>query len=235
VCFSAEASFAAGVALIPAGGYCLWMSALKKPTFVGLALVPMLFGIQQISEGFVWQGMHRHDDAQTRSASLVFLFFALAFWPFWFPVLTALIEPQKTRRRFFIGLALLATIWFWILYFPLITGSVSFEIQDRHHSIEYQYLGLPVYRYLDKTPLRLLYFASVALPPLLSSETWGRIPGIVLGASALLAVLVFDYAFVSVWCFFAAVLSVYICVVFYRLPFPSAKGPMSMRAVMTTR
>jgi hypothetical protein len=32
--------------------------------------------------------------------------------------------------------------------------------------------------------------------------------------------LVFHYAFVSVWCFFAAVLAIYLCWVFYRLPLP---------------
>ena len=31
MCFSAEASFAVGVPLIPAGIYCIWAAALKKP------------------------------------------------------------------------------------------------------------------------------------------------------------------------------------------------------------
>jgi hypothetical protein len=90
-----------------------------------------------------------------------------------------------------------------------------------HHSIQYDYPDLAIYRYVDKTPLRVLYFLFVALPPLLGSETWGRIPGLVLGASALLTVLVFEYAFVSVWCFFAALMSIYCCVVFYRLRAPA--------------
>jgi hypothetical protein len=30
--------------------------------------------------------------------------------------------------------------------------------------------------------------------------------------------LVFEYAFISVWCFFAAVLTGLLCVMFYRLP-----------------
>ena len=51
-----------------------------------------------------------------------------------------------------------------------------------------------------------------ALPrsKMLGSENWGRIPGLVLGASAVFSALVFDYAFVSVWCFFAAAASVVI-------------------------
>jgi hypothetical protein len=179
----------------------------------------MLFGVQQISEGFVWHGLQHEDAAQTRSASLVFLFFALAFWPFWFPVLTALMEPLPGRKSIFVILSVAATAWFWVLFYPLATGPESLLTTGAvHHSIQYRYDGLAIYNYMPKTPLRLLYFLSVALPPLLGSETWGRIPGLVLGASALLAVIAFDYAFVSVWCFFAAALSIYCCVVFYRLP-----------------
>jgi hypothetical protein len=70
----------------------------------------------------------------------------------------------------------------------------------------------------------VLYFLSVALPPALGSENWGRIPGLVLGGSALAAWWFYDYAFVSVWCFFAAVLASYLCVVFYRLPAPAGAG-----------
>jgi uncharacterized membrane protein len=216
VCFSAEASFAVGAALAPAGVYCIWSAAVKKPSYLGLAAAPLFFGIQQISEGFVWQAIHH--DTDTRPASLVFLFFALAFWPFWFPVLTTMMEPQPRRKLLFAALSLIASAWFWILFYPLLTGEVSLVTETDHHSIAYRYGGLPVYQYVDKGPLRVLYFMSVALPPLLGSESWGRIPGLVLGASAIFAAIVYDYAFVSVWCFFAAVLAGYLCVVFYRLP-----------------
>ena len=219
MCFSAQASFAAGIVLVPAGIYCLWAAALKKPSYLGLAAVPLGFGIQQISEGFVWHALQHDDDVQTRAASLVFLFFALAFWPFWFPFLTAVMEPCAKRRWIFAFLSFLAIGWFWVLFYPLLVGPEPLlKIQKVHHSIQYEYPDLAIYSYVSKPRLRLLYFLSIALPPLFSTETWGRIPGLVLGASALLAVLVFDYAFVSVWCFFAAALSIYCCVVFYQLP-----------------
>jgi hypothetical protein len=219
VCFSAEASFIAGAALVPAGIYCLWSAALKKPSYLCLAAVPLCFGIQQISEGFVWHALAHGDAGQTRAASLVFLFFALAFWPFWFPLLTAVMEPCAKRKWIFVILSVLAIGWFWVLYYPLVVGPESLlRIESVHHSIQYEYPDLAIYTYVSKPRLRLLYFFSIALPPMLSSETWGRIPGLVLGVSALLAVFLFDYAFVSVWCFFAAVLSIYCCVVFYRLP-----------------
>jgi len=220
VCFSATASFAVGVPLIPAGVYCMWMAVIKKPTFLGLAAVPFFFGVQQISEGFVWHAIDHEDIAQTRAASLFFLFFALAFWPFWFPFLAALMEPLVIRRWIFAGLALLASGWFWVLYYPLLVGPESlFTTKVEHHSIRYDYFdGLEIYRHVARPLLQGLYLGSIALPMALGSQSFGRIPGLVLGISALVAALIFDYAFVSVWCFFAAVLSVYCCYFFHQLP-----------------
>ena len=37
--------------------------------------------MQQAAEGLVWTGLGSGDAVQTRTAALVFLFFALAFWP----------------------------------------------------------------------------------------------------------------------------------------------------------
>ncbi len=221
MCFSAGASFTVGAALVPAGIYCIWSAALKKPSYLGLASAPLFFGIQQIGEGFVWHALNHGTDP--RAASLFFLFFALAFWPFWFPVLTTMMEPQPGRKTLFAVLSLLATAWFWILFYPLVVGPESLlKTEVDHHSLAYRYEDLTIYQYISKTTLRVFYFLSVALPPLLGSETWGRLPGLVLAASALVAAVVYHYAFVSVWCFFAAVLASYLVYVFYRLPMPHA-------------
>lgn len=233
MCFSAEASFIVGGALIPAGIYCLWAAAVKKPSYLGLAAVPVFFGVQQISEGFVWLATtkHHHDDSahaaisqdpQVRAASLFFLFFALALWPFWFPVLTTIMEPERRRKWIFAALSVVASVWFWILYFPLLQNPDLLTVSIETHSVQYQYEGLAIYNYIDRLPLRILYLLSVAVPPMFGSENWGRLPGLVLGASALVAAVFYNYAFVSVWCFFAAVLAIYLCVVFYRLPAPQA-------------
>lgn len=221
MCFSAEASFAVGAALIPAGAYCIWASAVKKPSYLGLAALPLFFGIQQISEGFVWQALNNQDTANIRGPSLFFLFFALAFWPFWFPFLTTLMEPEPRRRWFFLALTILASGWFWVLYFPLLTGPEGvFKTYPEHHSIRYDYYdSLAIYQYVPQRVLQVLYFACVALPMALSTQSLGRIPGLALGVSALVAALLYNHAFVSVWCFFAAVMSIYCCVMFYRLPY----------------
>jgi hypothetical protein len=227
VCFSAAASFGVGAALVPAGGYCIWAACVKKPRFLALAAVPFFFGVQQISEGFVWHALEHGDAEHARAPALFFLFFALAFWPFWFPFLTMTMETCRKRRWIFLGLTLGSTIWFWVLFYPIASGPDSLlKIQEHHHSIQYDYYdGLAIYQYVPRLLLQVLYLATIALPMVFGSNSWGRIPGLILGISAVFAAVVFEYAFVSVWCFFAAVLAVYLIAVFYRLPQPELGSP----------
>lgn len=219
MCFSPEASFAAAAALLPAGGYCIASAWLKQPRLLPLAIVPLVFGVQQFCEGFVWRGLERGDPELIRGASLAFLFFALAFWPFWFPFLTAVMELEPRRKKLFIGLTIAASIWFWILYYPIITGPDSvLRTHVVHHSIQYDFDGLEIYQYVPRPILRVFYFLCVALPMAFGSESLGRTAGLVFGISAVVSAIVFNYAFVSVWCFFAAILAGYLCYVFYHLP-----------------
>lgn len=219
MCFSATASFAAGSVLIPAGACCVTAALKKRPSLLPLALVPIFFGMQQLSEGFVWHGLHEGDAGLVRSASLVFLFFALAFWPFWFPLMSAVGETRPRKRLAFRALAVFSAVWFVVLYLPIVTGPAStLTTRVVHHSIQYDFDGLAIYRYVPKPILRVVYLLCVALPMAFSSESLGKVPGIVFAASAVVSALVFSFAFVSVWCFFAALLSAYLCWMLCTLP-----------------
>jgi len=226
MCFSPEASFVVGGALVPATAYCVFAAWKKGRQFIPLALVPLFLGCQQIAEGFVWRGIEAGDSRLIQSASLVFLFFALAFWPFWWPFLAAMIEPRKRFRQAFGLVALVAIGWFWVLFYPLAVNPESLLTTEVvHHSIRYSYPNLAVYEYVPRPVLRLLYLLCAVLPMALSSNNFGRVPGLLLLGSAVLAAVSFDYAFVSVWCFFAAVLSAYLCVMFRRLPVAQLSSP----------
>ena len=219
MCFSPEASFAVGGALLPAGAYCLRTAAKKNPRHLPLAFLPIALGAQQIAEGFVWRGLQADDPVQTRTASLAFLFFALAFWPFWWPFVAAILDTRPRFKRTWIALAIACSGWFWILFYPLLVGPDSLlSTEIVHHSIRYAYPDLAVYQYVPRPILRVLYLIAAVLPMALGSAEFGRLPGLMLLASVVVAAVSFDYAFVSVWCFFAAVLSSYLCVLFYRMP-----------------
>ncbi|QVL30427.1 hypothetical protein KIH39_16390 [Telmatocola sphagniphila] len=218
MCFSPEASFTVGAGLIPAGLFCIRQAVRINPRTIYLACIPLVFGIQQICEGFVWQNITGTGE-NLRLSSLAFLFFAIAFWPFWFPLVAAIMEPPSTKKWLFWGFAILSTFWLFAMYLPLVFGPSELLItRVERHSIQYYYPDLWIYQYLPKTPLRIIYFLMVALPMAFSSESLGKIPGLALGISAGVTIALYDYAFVSVWCFFAAVLSFYLVIMFYQLP-----------------
>jgi hypothetical protein len=227
MCFSAEASFGVGAVLLPAGAYCVQAAWRKRHSYLGLAAVPLFFGLQQICEGFVWLGLERHDPQLIRKASLGFLFFAVGFWPFWIPLSSFLIEEQPTRKKLIGILTLLSLVWMFGLYGPVAADPDRWlTTQVVRYSIYYHYFDLPIYHYCSPTVLRLLYLATIAVPFAMGSNRDGIAFGVVLIVSAVFSHLVYGHAFVSVWCFFAAVLAGYLAVVFYRLE-PAASVPQS--------
>ena len=80
MCFSATASFSAGAVLTGLGAISLHKASTPKE--YPFASIPLLFGIQQIAEGFVWLSMTHPDYAPLREGSMwFFLLFAQPLWP----------------------------------------------------------------------------------------------------------------------------------------------------------
>ncbi|MFO0878355.1 MAG: DUF6629 family protein [Gemmataceae bacterium] len=223
MCVSAEASFAVGALLLPASGYCIRASLRQKPTALALAAIPLFFGVQQFCEGLTWLGLGQSNPDLTRIGSLAFLFFALAFWPFWMPLATWLVETQPGRKKVLVVIVILSLSWGVFLFFPLATDPQRWlTVEQVHHSIQYSFPDLPVYRVVPSPWLRFLYLLTISVPFVLCSDRRFLIFGCLLAASALLAHLVFTYAFVSVWCFFSALLALYLCWVFRKPGLASA-------------
>lgn len=223
MCYSPEASFVVGGAAAVTGGYCLWAAWRKDRRTLPLAAIPALLGLQQVSEGFVWLALEAGDPDRARQPALLFLFFALAFWPFWFPFVAALGATTPARQRVLGALALVSTGWFWVLYYPILADPDGrLNVSVMHHSVRYAF-DLPVDEYVPRAAVRLGYFLSLVVPMILGPRLLGPLPGLVLAGSAVVAGAVYEYAFASVWCFFAAVLGLWLSVVFYRLP---PRGPL---------
>jgi hypothetical protein len=219
MCFSAEASFAAGVALLPAGAFCLRQALKKDVRFLALASVPVLFGLQQLCEGLVWVGLESGNPALARGAAFFFLFFALPFWPFWIPASSVLLEAGKRTRLVLLAGALLGSAFGWTLYAPTVQGSDRWlSVRMVHHSIQYDLTVLPAFRMVPPVCWTLLYLAVVFAPLLLSSDVYFRLFLVTLALAAAVSYVFFRYAFESVWCFFAAVLSLQLCHAFRHLP-----------------
>lgn len=226
MCFSADVSLTVGAALLPAGAYCTRQAWVKDPSYLALAVIPLVFGIQQISEGFVWMGMLSNDQDLVRSASLVFLGFALVFWTFWIPLSASFIENRPRIKRAYQGLAGAGLFFGLLLYLPLFIHSADRLTTTVHfHSIAYDFSTLPLFRILPSSIWQMFYLAIVSVPLLMVGKGVPlKLFGVLIAISAVLSQLAFWYAFYSVWCLFAAGLSACLVYIFHNLPSASTPG-----------
>ena len=152
MCFSAEASFGSAVVLVPAGIYCLRRAIPMNPSFIPLATVPIVFGVQQFCEGLVWVGLDQGRAVLVGAASWCFLFFSLAFWPFWIPFGAMCIEPRRGRKLLLGGVALVGMTGGLALYLPLVVNHDLVSTRVGHHSIQYDLARLPAFRMTYSIP-----------------------------------------------------------------------------------
>ncbi len=216
MCFSTTGSFAIGTALAATGIVCVRKAAREEKSFLLFALIPLFFGIQQIVEGFVWVGLINNLGWLTGIFAHLYVFFAFCFWPAYAPAAVYLMEKHEnaTTKRLLLIAMVFGLAAGTAAFFLLMPGYIPIVVQVVRHSISYD-TGSPQ---MLKELFTTVYLLAVIPPFLVISDVRLKLFGYLLLVSALLSEVVFRYAFVSVWCFFAALLSLYIGWVVYRLP-----------------
>ena len=214
MCFSAAASFAAAGVLGVSGG--LTLAQVKKKSELPFASIPLLFGIQQAIEGAVWVSFGA--PVVNTVATYAYSMFSHVLWPIFVPFSVLMIETDPTRKKIlrlfsFIGLF----VGLYLLYF-IIADPVTAHITK--NSIAYHSPHLYVY------PIMALYLIATCGSCLVSSHKIIKIFGVVLFISFAIAAWFFTETFFSVWCFFAAILSI---IVYWYFRSNSA-GPMPGRS-----
>lgn len=203
MCFSATASFTAGVSLSAMG--VVTVRKAKTKTELPFALIPLIFGVQQLLEGLVWVsfGTSWLNWAATHS----FVMFSHVFWPIFAPFSLMLLEHDRVRRKimvFFFGVGL--AVGLAELYL-IITQPIASSIAA--NSIVYTVPGafgfLTIFLYLMATCLSCAF----------SSYPMVKVFGLTLFASFLAAYYFYAETCLSVWCFFAAILSLIVFLHFY--------------------
>ena len=190
MCYSASASFIAsgGLALVGAASFRV---ATKKER--ALALIPIFFAIQQALEGIQW--LYLNQGLVCRPAGYGFLFFALLLWPIYIPAMVYMFD--RTRRsvtRYFVAAGFFLVAWY---VFLLLTTPLTVGVVGRH--IFYNPPG--------SFSGALLYIGVICGVTILSSRCAIRWLGVLCFSTALLAVFISLSTAASVWCFFAAVIS----------------------------
>ncbi|MBM3261530.1 hypothetical protein FJY93_03870 [Candidatus Kaiserbacteria bacterium] len=198
MCFSATASFAAGAALTAVGAAT--MLRAKKSHQKPFAAIPLFFGIQQIAEGFVWLSLAPGGVVFNTIPIYLYFFFAHAWWPAYLPFAVLSLETDAFRKRLILLVQIAGLIVGAYYAYYLVTSAISARIFNS--SIIYSYPWDTYSPYMVAA-----YILAACGSCLLSSSRIIQIFGILTLTFLIVAVMFFYAAFVSVWCFFAAILS----------------------------
>ena len=203
MCFSAEASFSAAT-LLAIVGYST-MADTKNKKELCLAAIPLLFAIQQASEGVLWIAMayNMADSLWASIAKYVFLLFAYVNWPLWMPISLYLIE-NKRNKKIIMGACFLIGLIFVIWNLTMVLGkTVTVSVVGNSLLYDANEPGT----HAEFVFMRFLYVAAVLIPIFLSSYRYMPLFGVAVGLTFLLSEYFYQLTFTSVWCFFAAVTS----------------------------
>ena len=196
ICFSATASFTAGIALLAIG--TVTVRRARAPKELPYAAIPMIFGVQQLVEGSLWLELPAQSPT-THVLTIVFLLFSNVLWPAYVPLAVWMIEPRGGRRRL-IALPAAAGVATGLFFLAaIVTHPVRAAIEGMH--IEYD---LPHPQHAIAFGF---YAVGTCLAPLLSSHRTVRLFGVAIVGSMIAAHLLYSMWFASVWCFFAALTS----------------------------
>lgn len=196
MCFSATASFIAGVTLSVLG--VATVKNAERKSEIPFAMIPLLFGAQQIVEGMLWLSFRF--DAPLLNVTMTYLFtlFSHVLWPMYVPFSIGLMESAGWRKKVIsvfqiTGIAVGLYLLYFIVRFP-----VTSEV---HGHMVY------VLPYVKEHPVLEFYLAATCVAPFFSSHKIINIFGILALLLFMVAYWFYTIAFFSVWCFFAAILS----------------------------
>jgi hypothetical protein len=201
MCFSAAADFTGSVVLGAIGVATL--REVKDRRELLLAAMPGLFALHEFIEGFVWLGLDGRVSQQLgHNAGAAYMLFANGLLPFVLPLSVFLIEPTRHRRRRMLSFVILGSLLALYLTWGLIAYPLTISMQS--HSVLYANAitnsNIVAVLYVAAT-CGSLYFSGFRR---LVQLAWANLAGLIVVA------LVKHYAFTSVWCAYAAVVSVII-------------------------
>ena len=200
MCFSAPASFIAGTALSAIG-----VAALRKTrarSEVPFAMIPLLFGIQQLTEGVIWLTFSYEAPLLKQVMTYLYSGFSHVLWPIYVPFAMGMMEAVRWRKKtiFAFGVAGVA-VSLYLLYFMVATPMVA-EVIGSHIVYDSPHFYL--------IPVMVFYLAATCVSCFFSSHGFVKLFGVLMLLSFIAAYIVHVTALVSIWCFFAAILSLLI-------------------------
>ena len=225
MCFSPEADLVVGATVTLIGVDALRHTDRRHE--IPLAALPLAFGVHQLIEVGVWGGTEGWVSQSVGHAAVV-AFLLIAFvLPVLVPAVVLTAEPDRRRRRLMGALLVVGTVPTVVLTRALVVGSVDATAADLHVSYDFD---APM-----GGALTVLYAVATCGSLMLSSfPRIARFGWLNLVAVALLVALIND-GVISLWCAWAAVLSILIDLHVRRPSIDRSGGPPGVTRSMSGR
>lgn len=204
MCFSAQISFLAAGLLLSIAIYTLKKASSARE--VPFGLIPFIFSLQQAAEGVLWLILPASSyPVLTHMAKYIFIISAIIIWPVMMPYALSRIENNRTRQTIMKGCLLIGSCWSLGALWYLSRGGVSVSIEGCHISY-----SLPGFDYFSPSSelMLIIYCISTLLPLLVATRNDIKVLGCLIGLSCMVSYFFYYGYFISVWCFFAAVISI---------------------------
>jgi hypothetical protein len=207
MCFSPDADFTASAVVGAVGVATLRRVRNRQELLIGA--LPLLFALHQFTEGFVWLGLRGEvSGGLGNTAKDIYVIFAYVALPIIVPLGLYLLEPSRKHRC-------------WVLPFVILGVAVGGFLlwQVTQHPL-YAQEDASCIAYNSNAPYMaqaaVVYVIATCVPALLSSRRYLQWFGVVNLVGVAIAYSVREAEFTSVWCVYAALVSVLILEHFRR-------------------
>jgi len=179
----------------------LTLKKVSAPKEVVFAALPLLFALHQFSEGFVWLGVsHLIEPRALEFAEGVYIFYAQGLLQFLVPLAIWLLESNKMRKQIIFILMIIGGLLTAYTVWGLSIEPTSVSV--RENSLAY------VNPWTDNRLVGITYVITTCGSLMLSSSIAIQLFGFLNLVGLTLIYYIKPYAFTSLWCFYAAVVSV---------------------------
>lgn len=211
MCFSATASFVAGISLLAVG--VATVKKTQQKAEIPFAMIPLLFGVQQIIEGLLWLSFRFDATLLNMIMTYSFTLYSHVLWPIFVPFSIGLMEVVPWRKKMLLVFQITGgAVGLYLLYFIIrypITSEINMHV-------------LYIFPHFHKPALLALYVAATCVSAFFSSYRIINIFGMLALLSFMVAYWFYFVALFSVWCFFSAILS---AVIYLHFRYKNARSP----------
>jgi hypothetical protein len=199
MCFSPTGDLVGGSVVVAIGiDACLHVKG--RPEYLAVAALPIVLGLHQIDETFVWWWLQGHVSQLTGHIAMwIYLLFALVALPTLVPLMFYFVEPRGPRRWRMVPFLMLGVAVSLVLLEAMLVGNPSVKLGTYHlaYSIGLQH-GVAIIG---------LYIAATCGPLLWSGFRTVFWFGVANVAAVITLALLCASGFTSLWCFYAALVS----------------------------